>query len=170
MAINDSFNLNNALTSQSYAYKCWYNYNYCGNTMGIDSKSMSEINQNWSGELANWRATASNDENAYEIEDDDYSSAKNRGKEIGKDKTGYKGGKAGMIANTTVYAVGGTATIATATVKGAKNLFNNSSSKLAGKTYGNKGKFSDIATVVMAAAVAAKYWIQKPNKEQKEAA
>ena len=210
MAINDSFNLNNALTSQSYAYKCWYNYNYCGNTMGIDSKSMSEINQNWSGELANWRATASNDENAYEIEDDDYSSAKNRGKEIGKDKTGYDGGKGGMIANTTVDAALGAGTAAMSfgagklvekgvakigtnmMNKAAANIASNTSLNSAGKIVsssssklgetgaklsdaaangvGSKGaKISDIATVVMAAATAAKYWIQKPNKEQKEA-
>ena len=137
MAINDSFNLNNALTSQSYAYKCWYNYNYCGNTMGIDSKSMSEINQNWSGELANWRATASNDENAYEIEDDDYSSAKNRGKEIGKDKTGYDGGKGGMIARDTIElggAVAGAAmTTAPVVAKTVGNIVSKTVKKIGAK-------------------------------------
>lgn len=76
MAIQDSFNLSNALNSQAYAYKCWYNYNYGNNTMGISAKDMGEITQTWNGELNNWHATALDDENAYEIEDDDFSTAK----------------------------------------------------------------------------------------------
>ena len=105
MAIQDSFNLSKATTSQAYAYKCWYNYNYGGNTMKISSKDMGEITQTWNGELKNWRATASNDENAYEIEEGDYSTAKLSGKESAKDKTGYDGGKGGMIANGVVDVV-----------------------------------------------------------------
>ena len=92
MAIQDSFNLSKATTSQAYAYKCWYNYNYGGNTMKISSKDMGEITQTWNGELKNWRATASNDENAYEIEDDDYSTAKLSGKESAKDEACAKEG------------------------------------------------------------------------------
>ena len=44
MAIQGSYNLDNALTSQSYAYKCWYNYNYGNNTMEIpeDIDEMTE--------------------------------------------------------------------------------------------------------------------------------
>ena len=62
------------------------------NTMGISASDMNEITQTWSGELSNWRATASNDENAYEIEDDDFSKAYNSGKSTVQDKTGYDGG------------------------------------------------------------------------------
>ena len=193
MAIQDSFNLSKATTSQAYAYKCWYNYNYGGNTMKISSKDMGEITQTWNGELKNWRATASNDENAYEIEDDDYSTAKLNGKESAKDKTGYDGGKGGMIANSVGDAVaGGVAAVGVGTVmKGVGTAMVKIGSKTAAdgavsvsgfgsagqdviaasnKTVGKKSaKLSDIATVVLAAAVAAKYYIAKPNKDQKEA-
>ena len=88
MAIQDSFNLSNALNSQAYAYKCWYNYNYGNNTMGISAKDMGEITQTWNGELNNWHATALDDENAYEIEDDDFSTSRNNGRNQAEDKTG----------------------------------------------------------------------------------
>lgn len=174
MAIQDSFNLSKATTSQAYAYKCWYNYNYGGNTMKISSKDMGEITQTWNGELKNWRATASNDENAYEIEEGDYSTAKLSGKESAKDKTGYDGGKGGMIANGVgdVVASGFAALGGKIVAKGmakiglgyADTLGGHAATKDAGK-----GNLSDIATVIMASAVAAKYYIAKPNKEQKEA-
>ena len=181
MAIQDSFNLSKATTSQAYAYKCWYNYNYGGNTMKISSKDMGEITQTWNGELKNWRATASNDENAYEIEDDDYSTAKLNGKESAKDKTGYDGGKGGMIANGTIDSVGavGTALCATVLNKAAGNALgsiggkaaNKVGLKLAAKSGGGKSTkhLGDVATVILASAVAAKYYIAKPNKVQKEA-
>ena len=47
---------------------------------------MGELTQTWSGELKNWRATASNDENAYEIDDDDFSTSKANGADSAKDK------------------------------------------------------------------------------------
>lgn len=174
MAIQDSFNLSKATTSQAYAYKCWYNYNYGGNTMKISSKDMGEITQTWSGELKNWRATASNDENAYEIEDDDYSTAKLNGKESAKDKTGYDGGKGGMIANGVGDAVasGFAAVGGKVVAKGMAKFGLGYKDTLGGHTAtkdAGKGNLSDIATVVMASAVAAKYYIAKPNKEQKEA-
>ncbi len=178
MAIQDSFNLSKATTSQAYAYKCWYNYNYGGNTMKISSKDMGEITQTWNGELKNWRATASNDENAYEIEDDDYSAAKLNGKESAKDKTGYDGGKGGMIANSVGDAALSVAGAVTGKIVGnavgrtlnsAGACVVNSGGKAAIQSSGKTVKLSDIATVVMASAVAAKYYIAKPNKEQKEA-
>ena len=89
MAIQDSFNLSNALNSQAYAYKCWYNYNYGNNTMNISASDMGEITQTWNSELSNWHATAMDDENAYEIEDDDFSAARENGKDNAKEKTGY---------------------------------------------------------------------------------
>ena len=91
MAIQDSFNLDRAIGSQAYAYKCWYNYNYGNNTMGISAKDYGEITQTWNSELKNWHANAMDDENAYEIEDDDFNSAYNDGKENAKEKTeGYE--------------------------------------------------------------------------------
>ena len=178
MAIQDSFNLSKATTSQAYAYKCWYNYNYGGNTMKISSKDMGEITQTWNGELKNWRATASNDENAYEIEDDDYSTAKLNGKESAKDKTGYDGGKGGMIANSVgdaALSVAGAVTgklvgnAAGKALNSAGACVMNNGGKAAIQSGGKTVNLSDIATVVMASAVAAKYYIAKPNKDQKEA-
>ncbi len=98
MAIPGSFNLSQATTSQAYAYKCWYNYNYGGNTMGISAKDMGEITQTWNSELTKWRATAktSQDENKYEIDDDDFNTAKNNAKNTIKDETGYNGKKGKM--------------------------------------------------------------------------
>ena len=92
MAIQGTFNLSNALESQAYAYKCWYNYNYGNNTMGISAQDMGEITQTWNGELANWQATAMDDENAYEIEDDDFSTAKDNGRAQAQDAAGIDGG------------------------------------------------------------------------------
>ena len=89
MAIQDSFNLSRAEGSQSYAYKCWYNYNYGGNTMKISSDDMNKITQSWSSELVNWRANAEEDENAYEIEDDDYNASVAEGRSNAQEKTGY---------------------------------------------------------------------------------
>ena len=93
MAITGSYNLDNALDSQSYAYKCWYNYYYGNNTLGITAKDMGEITQTWKGEVDNWRAVALDDENAYEIEDDDYSAAMDSGRNNAVGKTGYDGDK-----------------------------------------------------------------------------
>lgn len=107
MAISDSFDLTNALNSQSYAYKCWYNYKYGNNTMQISANDMNKINQTWSGELANWKANALDDENKYEIEDDDFANAIKDGKEYAKDETGFDGKKGGMIVRGTVDAAAG---------------------------------------------------------------
>lgn len=138
MAIQGSFNLHNALDSQSYAYKCWYNYNYGNNTMGISSKDMSEITQTWSGELSNWKATATDDENAYEIEDDDFSRAVDKGKDNAKDATGYDGGgKFGMGARASVDAVaGGAGAMAMYTGIGTK-VANQLGNKIGGKLISN---------------------------------
>ena len=89
MAISGSFNLSQATTSPSYAYKCWYNYNYGGNKMGISAKDMGEITQTWNTELTKWRATAktSQDENKYEIADDDLNTAKNNAKNLTPEQT-----------------------------------------------------------------------------------
>lgn len=181
MAIKDSFNLSQATTSQSYAYKCWYNYNYGNNTMKISAKDMGEITQTWNSELKNWRANAENDDNKYEIEDDDYSTAKLNGKESAKDKTGYDGGKGGMIANTTTDCALGATTALTSTVlnkaagtflmQNGGGAVNKVGLKIAAKSGGGSSSkhLGDVATVILASATAAKYYIAKPNKEQKQA-
>lgn len=182
MAINDSFSLSNALNSQAYAYKCWYNYNYCNNTMGIDSKSMSEITQTWNGELSNWRATASNDENAYEISDDDFSKATRTGKEEAQKDTGYEGGKGGMVTRGVADAASGIAGAAV-TVGGIDVLGSgvaNAAGKVVGKSAGkavangktnaaDKSNGAWIIAAPLALATGTAYMASKPNQEQKEA-
>ena len=188
MAIQDSFNLSQATTSQAYAYKCWYNYNYGGNTMKISAKDMGELTQTWNGELANWRATASNDENAYEIEDDDFSTAKNNGKNAVKNDTGYDGGKGGMITRGVVDGVA--AGVGAASSLGVNILGKAITGKAAnamGSVFGEKAAQNAVnklgdgglaqkeqgATFIVAAPLAlatgTAYVAKKPNKEQKEA-
>lgn len=176
MAIQDSFSLSNAVNSQSYAYKCWYNYNYGNNTMGISAKDMGEITQTWNSQLSNWRATALDDENAYEIEDDDFSTAKMNGKNQAKEATGYDGDKSyGSVVNAGLSIAGATTgkvvgNVAAKTLNNAGACVKKGAVLEVGKAGAKKDvKLSDIATVVMAAAVAAKYWVAKPNKDSKEA-
>ena len=107
MAIGDSFNIREAKTSQSYAYKCWYNYNYGNNTMGISSGDIGKIITTWKDQIPSWKATAEKDENRYEIDDTGYDDSKEAGKNHAKDRTGYDGKKGGMIARGIGDAVSG---------------------------------------------------------------
>lgn len=145
MAIQDSFNITKATTSQSYAYKCWYNYNYGGNTMKISATDMSEITQTWNSQLSNWKTSAEKDVNKYEISDDDFSGAINSGKSLGKEKTGYSGGKGGIITRGVTDGIFGAAgvlgmyTAAGSTVANAigtgisHKLIENTANKIVGK-------------------------------------
>ena len=115
--------------------------------MNISARDMNEITQNWSGELSNWRATASNDENAYEIADDDFSKAYDSGKDTAKDKTGYEGGKGGMGVRSAVDVVAGTGgAIISSGVIGAvgssitQNVVTKTAAKAAEKTLTEAGK------------------------------
>ncbi len=190
MAIQGSYNLDNALSSQAYAYKCWYNYNYGNNTMGISASDMGEITQTWSGELSNWRATASDDENAYEIEDDDFSNAYNKGQDTAQDKTGYEGGGKGKMATRSAADLGLGVTGALSTTIGS-NVASNVGKAITGDLIGKTGaKLAGKATTKAAQQTADKvgsangswivaaplaltqgtlYMAKKPNKDQKEA-
>lgn len=194
MAIQGSFNLSNALSSQAYAYKCWYNYNYGNNTMGISAQDMGEITQTWNGELANWQATAMDDENAYEIEDDDFSTAKDNGRAQAQDAAGgYDGKQGGQITRTTADVAMGAAG-ALATTVGSK-VAGNIGAKVGGKLVAKAGekvaqgaakKAGEEVTkeatkeatqkvgswsiaAPLALAMATLYQVKKPNKTEKEA-
>ena len=197
MAIQDSFNLSNALNSQSYAYKCWYNYNYGNNTMGISAKDMGEITQTWNSELKNWHATAMDDENAYEIEDDDFYTAQQNGRAQAQEKTGLEDGNtASRWVRSGVDAISGAAgAVGTAaTMLGSKvvsniganlggNLVANSAAKVAAgaakeageevtmegakKAVDKVGSWSVAAPLALAQATL--YLAKKPNKDEKEA-
>lgn len=187
MAIQGNYNLDNALYSQAYAYKCWYNYNYGGNTLGISANDMGKITQTWNGELNNWQATAMDDENAYEIEDDDYSMALDEGYKVGQDKTGYDGGKNGMGARSAVDITMGAAGavvssglvngalegVSTAVTGGLAKGIGSLGAKEVGKktitnaTSAKQGSWIVAAPLALAQGTA--YTAKKPNKEQKEA-
>ena len=172
MAIQGSYNLDNALYSQAYAYKCWYNYNYGGNTLGISAGDIGKITQTWNSELTNWQNTAMDDENAYEIEDDDYSRALDDGYKQAQDKTGYDGGKNGMGARSGIDA--GVAAVGAVASTGVLN------SSLSGVSAGVTNAFSGgkavsareaswIVAAPLSLAVGTAYIAKKPNKDQKEA-
>ena len=169
MAIQGSYNLDNALSSQAYAYKCWYNYNYGNNTMGISASDMGEITQTWSGELSNWRATASDDENAYEIEDDDFSNAYDKGQDTAQDKTGYEGGGKGKMATRSAVDVAAGAGSAVLSVAG--NGLGQSVAQIGATSCKASGSTSAsfVVAAPLALATATAYMAKKPNKEQKEA-
>lgn len=193
MAIQDSFNISNALNSQSYAYKCWYNYNYGNNTMGISAKDMGQITQTWNSQLDNWRAVALDDENAYEIEDDDFSRAKKSGRDNAEEKSGHDGSKGGMIARgTTDAAVVGAVQVTKLAAKGFVNKLGEGVAKAVGQKVGGeavkegvkgglkkgasetakkatKAKGSWSIEAPLALAMATLYQAKKPNKTEKEA-
>ena len=184
MAIGDSFNLNTALNTSSYAYKCWYNYNYGNNTMGISESDMGQIVNQWSGKLSEWRVQATKDENAYEISDSDYNASKNNGKASAKDATGYDGKTGGMIARGVGDAVAATAgaTVGRVFLKGVSAKIGTAVLSLAGKKcaaaatkkFGEVGALetsgSFIISTTVGLATALAYRLKKPNKEQHEAA
>ncbi len=198
MAIQGSYNLDNALYSQAYAYKCWYNYNYGGNTLGISAGDIGKITQTWNSELTNWQNTAMDDENAYEIEDDDYSRALDDGYKQAQDKTGYDGGKNGMgarsgidagvaitgavisagggklvqaVAPKVVTAVGEKAVLNAAEKTGETIAYNavGEASQSAAVQQGAAKSIGCIAGCVIGLAQGTAYQLKKPNKDQKEA-
>lgn len=183
MAI-DSFDLSRALNSQSYAFKCWENFYYGNNTMGIDSKSMGEIKQTWKEEIPNWQANALDDENAYEIPDDDFDNAYKNGRQAGQDATGYDGKTGGTIArgvgDATVAAAGavlpfintginvGTKAVAKAAEKTGEGLTGQAASA-ASKTLDKGSNASWIIGAPLNLVQGTLYQTLKPNKEEKEA-
>ena len=67
--IGTSFDLDMAIKNQSYAYRCWYNYQKDGNTMCISEADMQKVIQQWSSNITNWEALAEQDVTEYSIED-----------------------------------------------------------------------------------------------------
>lgn len=131
MAIGDSFNIREAKTSQSYAYKCWYNYNYGNNTMGISSGDIGKIITTWKDQIPSWKATAEKDENRYEIDDTGYDDSKEAGKNHAKDRTGYDGNTGGMKGRASADVIWNAGVAGMATI--GKSIVNNFANKVGGK-------------------------------------
>jgi len=89
--IGNTFDLERAQKSQAYAFKCWYNINFEGNTLRVSPENEKLLESTWQKELNNWIATANQDETAYDIPDDDFNDAYNLAKDGVKDKTGEDG-------------------------------------------------------------------------------
>lgn len=171
MAIQDSFSISEARMNQAYAYKCWYNYNYENNTMGIPSSAMGEIVTQYSGVMKDWKATATNDENKYEISEDNFSDSYDAGKQRGKDSSGGHDGSTdgtGSAVASTVNVVGGVA----AGVMGVLTSITALSGKAALTKPGAITLSGTVAAAVIGGALAASgtYLVAaKPNKDPADA-
>ena len=121
----DSFSLNRALASPSYAETIWVKYQHLkkeGKTAaeiesayGISASDIGSIEAAWQSKLSSWKASTALDYNVYEIDDSDWDKGVEDGKQQGRDLTGYKGTgwqKTGQIANCTedvALSIGGAA-------------------------------------------------------------
>lgn len=175
-AMGISIDMNRALTSEAYAAQCI-------RSGQLSSSERSQIAAQWGADkIKLWEAVDSTD---YRIEDDDWNASIDAGRKKAEEATGHDGSKesilkvgtdvlgaglstTGAIALTT-SSTGGIAGSLGRSIIGEKATNNIS----LGKSVGEGGAEKNIgarATVIMASAVAAKYWLERPNKEQVEAA
>ena len=178
-----SFNLSLALQSESYAHECWHNYYAGGNTMGIRESDIGEVEKQWNSKVSKWKLQAdSTDENKYMIDDDDKQTSQAKGAEKAAEAGSVN--KGANTAQAATSAVGG-AVVALGGLSGGLKIgsktiikpFNNGVNKFLsgsktenGTKVAKNNKASDIATVILAALVAAKFWIDQPNKDARDAA
>ena len=87
-AIGNAFDIDRAKNSQPYAYKCWYNAKYQGNTLKVNAEDLKTIENTWRSEISNWIANANQDETAYDIPDDDFNAAYNNTTQKNQEKYG----------------------------------------------------------------------------------
>ncbi len=182
-------NLNKALENEYYARAVFYDYNYNPDNRkyAVSDTDMMDITSYWEkkGKVALWREYASKDKTEYIIDGDDYEDAKETGKKSAKEGTGYDGGKDRGAVGDLIMSAGTAAAAAPGIISSAAKATTKAAAKAAAKETGKAvaketgkaatkagkiAKVSDIVTVVMAAAVATKYWIEKPNQEQSKAA
>lgn len=179
MAVN-GINLN----SEAACRKAYLNYHCQGNTMGLSNEDMGQITQVWKDKLSSWQASASSDENQYEFDDSEFENSKAKGKQAGKDATGYNGKQGGDYAAAvghTAAAAGGVVAAAAANVgsslgikvgaEGAAKILGKKGAEKAGEGAAKKAgaKVSAYIAAGIAIATAAAYHIKKPNKVSKEA-
>lgn len=76
--VNGVFNLEKALTRESYAYDCWVNKNYEDNTLRITNAQLKQIEEHYGKtRVSVWAAEAEKDHTEYLIEDDDFKAVYN---------------------------------------------------------------------------------------------
>lgn len=124
--IGNAFDLEKALQSQGYAYKCWFNYNKDGNTMRISDADMKTLTDTWRSYLANWEANAERDVTEYSIEgslewNESIDDGKEEAKEVAvNDETKWDGNtKKSNDIRTANSAVATTSAVTTAAVAGS---------------------------------------------------
>ena len=76
--VNGVFNLEKALTRESYAYDCWVNKNYEDNTLRITNAQLKQIEEHYGQvRVSTWKVEAEKDHTEYLIEDDDFKAVYN---------------------------------------------------------------------------------------------
>ena len=158
MAIS-SVDLDRALTSASYAQQVLRSGN-------VSVEQKGQLVEKWGADNVNkWLSV---DSTSYEIDDLDYKYAKEAGADSAKDSTGYDGGKTyGAVGDAVLSA--GAAVGARLGAKAVGNAVEAAVGWIPGVKVETKS-LSDIATAILSSAVAAKYWLQKPNEDQVKAA
>ena len=142
--------------------------NYLRSTQNVSNEERGQLIGKYGADFVN--KALSVDSTEYHIDNADYDDFKQAGNDSAKDSAGYDGGKTyGGVVDTALSA-GATAVGFTV---GAK-VVDKVGVKLLGEggsvSKGVASHASDIAIAILSSAVAAKYYIAKPNKEQHEAA
>ncbi len=166
----ESVDLERALESATYAQQML-------RSGKVSTEQKGQLAAKWGAENVNkWLSV---DTTEYQIDDADYDASKLAGKESAKQTTGYDG-EGGSTASAVGSAVGATGAAVGAL---APNMMGNLAHNVVGesltkslslkKGVGETGVHKQLgayATVILAAAVAAKYWISNHNKDEHEAA
>lgn len=170
----ESVDLERALESATYAQQML-------RSGKVSTEQKGQLVAKWGAENVNkWLSV---DTTEYQIDDADYDASKLAGKEAAKESTGYDG-KGGSTASAVGSAIGAGASAVGALapsvlgggIECAGNFLTTGSCSLsgAGSTLSETAKgaknLGAYATVILAAAVAAKYWISNHNKDEHEAA
>ena len=117
MIVGNVYNPEKALKHEDYAYKCWYNKKYDGNTLHISNQELQELESNWAHRMSKWQVTAeSADNNDYEIDFD--SENFDAGQETAKEVSGHDGKMGKSAAKNAAGMVGVAGTVVGASVAG----------------------------------------------------
>lgn len=181
--IGNAFDINRAKTSQSYAYQCWYNIKYQGNTLKVNPDDLKIIEQTWREELSNWIANANQDETAYDIPDDDFNNAYNKATQENEEKYGtaeeltgsnkQNNTLAGVSLGLTGAAIGADIGLSSA-AKSACTSFWSAPNSEAWTNFQNLSSASEnfgawMVSAPLSMAVGILYLATRPNKDAKEA-
>ena len=153
--------------NQAKAEEMYLNYHCYGNTMNVSNEEMGYIVATYGDLIPDWQATIESDavEYDYDFDDSEFTTGKEKGVEEGKEATDdydQTGDTAGTVVGTGV-AVGAAATsvVASCIMVGAQVVN--------GTTKAAKGRALTWVAAGLNAALAALYWIIRPNKDGKDA-